>query len=276
MNMPTKSFTLKDFSNLDDSCHSDFLIQSMQAHYAAESMLKIKENAIKAINLQPGEHVCELGCGLGHDAAVIADLVGKHGYVAAVDNSEKILLEAQKLNSRDNMAFYCQDATALPFSNNIFDVCRAERLLVSQKNIPAVFNEIVRVLKPTGRLCITALDFGTMILAPYITTVDKIIKYWQNMVENPFVGRQLPALFKQANLKQQHLESDVFHLSSYEMLKSIVPFDIMLDDMVEQNYLTLQERQQTVEAFIEADQNNTFYWSINLVTVVGMKTTTVY
>ena len=43
MNMPSKSFTLKDFSNLDDSCHSDFLIQSMQAHYAAESMLKIKE-----------------------------------------------------------------------------------------------------------------------------------------------------------------------------------------------------------------------------------------
>ena len=269
MNIPTKSFTLKDFSNLDNSCHSDFLIQSMQAHYTSESMLKIKKNAIKLMNLQPREHVCELGCGLGHDAAMMAELVGADGYIAAVDKSEKILLEAHKLNNRSNIAFSSHDAVNLPFADNTFDACRAERLLVSQKNIPQVFDEMIRVLKPTGRLCITSLDFGSLILAPYITTVDKIIMYWQNMVENPFVGRQLPALFNQFNLQQIKLESNVFHLSSYETLKTIVPFEIMLDDMVAQKHLTHQERQETVDAFIEADQNNTFYWSINLVTAVG-------
>ncbi|MAZ39187.1 MAG: hypothetical protein CMF49_03625 [Legionellales bacterium] len=269
MKLSPNSFTLKDFSNLDDSEHSKFLIDSMHAHYTAPSMIQIKEEALNILNLKEGESVCEIGCGLGYDAAKMAAIVGKTGNVTAIDKSQKILFEAQKINNLPNLKFYQYDAAKLPFANNTFDVCRADRLLVSQKNVSTVLSEMVRILKPGGRLCITDLDFGSMILAPYISTVDKIIKYWQNLVENPYVGRQLPALFKDLNLSINQPISNAFHVSSYKMLQKIVPFDIMLNNMVNIKLVSKQQKADSIEAFEKTDREGTFFWSINLVTMMG-------
>ena len=43
---------------------------------------------LKKHGIQPGMKVLEIGCGLGMMTQIIANLVGKHGHVVAIDNNE--------------------------------------------------------------------------------------------------------------------------------------------------------------------------------------------
>ncbi len=267
-----KSFTLKDFMDLDSSSNIDFLIASMEAHYNLENMRNIKKIAIEMLQLNHGEKVIELGCGLGHDAEALAEIVGNTGSVIAMDSSKRMISEAQKRSTHPNVTYLYGDANNLAFADNSFSACRADRLLVSQKNVDQVFLEAMRVVKPEGKICITALDFGALTLSPNLgNTTDIIINYWQQLVENPFIGRELPGVFKQHGLLNVNFIPHVFTIDKYQDLQEIVQFDTMLNDMVYHGLISEIQKEETILAFQHADEADEFLWSINLVTVMGTK-----
>ena len=105
--------------------------------------------------LLPGEAVLDLGCGAGFDVAVAAGLVGPGGRVVGVDITPEMVTRAWELSA------------ALPYRNQSFQVATAENLPFPPQFFKAVisngsFNlvidkeraarEILRVLKPGGRL----------------------------------------------------------------------------------------------------------------------------
>lgn len=77
------------------------------------------ELACKLLDLQVGERVLDLFCGLGNFSLPLARCVGKTGHVVAVEGSEDMVQRGQdnaKLNQMSNIAFYAQDLTQ-DFSN---------------------------------------------------------------------------------------------------------------------------------------------------------------
>ncbi len=267
-----KNFTLKDFTDLDKSHNVDFLIASMEAHSCLESMKAIKQRALDLLDLQKGDAVIELGCGLGIDAELLADRVGKTGSVVAIDASERMITEAKKRSKHENVAYYQGDAAKIDFPDNHFMAYRADRLLVSQKKIMPILFEALRVIRKGGRICITALDFSGMKLEPVASEITgKVIAYWQQLVENPFIGKELLNYLRKLNLVATKIQPETFSVDSYQTLKTIVPFESMLSDMVAIKIITLNEQKIIIDLLKETDMRGDFLWKIDLVTVVGCK-----
>jgi SAM-dependent methyltransferase len=111
--------------------------------------------------VRSGEAVLDLGCGAGFDVLIAARLVGSEGLVAGVDLSFDMLAVAQVGRAATGLThidFLAAAIEALPFPDASFDVALSNGVLNLIPDKPAALGQIIRVLKPGGRL--QACDMG--------------------------------------------------------------------------------------------------------------------
>jgi arsenite methyltransferase len=104
---------------------------------------------------RPGEAVLDLGCGAGFDVAVATRLVGPGGRGVGVDITPGMVIRAWELSAllpHRNLSFQLASAESLPFPSHFFEAVTSNGIfnLVIDKEKAA--REILRVLKPGGRL----------------------------------------------------------------------------------------------------------------------------
>lgn len=116
----------------------------------------------KHLDLEEGDWVLDLGCGEGRHVHGLY-LLGKVNTVGA-DLDEASLAVAQEgldflqaAKSEDAMVteFQQVDALKLPYPDNTFDALICSEVLEHIGPYNDVLSEIRRVLKPTGKLCVT-------------------------------------------------------------------------------------------------------------------------
>jgi ubiquinone/menaquinone biosynthesis C-methylase UbiE len=102
-----------------------------------------------------GLRVLDLGCGTGRHALWLA----KQGSnVTAVDFSEGMLAEARQKPFAERVHFLQHDLhEPLPFEDREFDVVVSGLVLEHIQDLPHLFLEIRRVVKPEGRVVISAM-----------------------------------------------------------------------------------------------------------------------
>lgn len=108
--------------------------------------------------------VLDLGCGTGRDSYVCSYLVGESGRVIGIDMTEEQLEVARRHRDAQAAAFgfrvsnvdfregYIEDLAAAGIEDDSVDVVISNCVLNLSPDKPAVFREIVRVLKPGGEL----------------------------------------------------------------------------------------------------------------------------
>lgn len=108
----------------------------------------------EAAGLEPGEHVLDVGSGLGGPARHLAREYGCT--VTGVDLTAELVAVAAELTRRvgqdDVVTFQQGDATDLPFADDRFDVVWTQHVSMNIADKPALFAEMARVLRPGGRL----------------------------------------------------------------------------------------------------------------------------
>lgn len=105
--------------------------------------------------LRPGETVVEIGSGAGFDAMLAARQVGPGGRVIGVDMTPAMLEKADANAERlglANVEFRRGYMEHVPIADSVADVVISNGVLNLSPDKEAVFREIVRVLKPGGRL----------------------------------------------------------------------------------------------------------------------------
>ena len=123
----------------------------------------IRQAAIRRAFLRPEMAVADIGCGTGFLAAALAPLVKR---VHAVDASPAMLEVARKnLSQFDNIEFHEADGLTLPFPDESLDAVFANMYLHHMPDPLAAIQEMVRVLRPAGRLVITDMDCPPLRLA---------------------------------------------------------------------------------------------------------------
>ena len=125
----------------------------------------------------PGETVLDIGCGAGFDVAVAARLVGPGGRVVGVDITPEMVTRAWELAALlpcRNLSFQVASAEDLPFPPQFFEVVTSNGIfnLVIDKEKAA--QEILRVLKPGGRLLLADM----LLVAPLPPDRANLIDNW--------------------------------------------------------------------------------------------------
>lgn len=120
--------------------------------------------AIEALDVQPTDHVLDIGCGHGRALGELARRA-PHGRVAGVDPSELMIAIALRRNHEFDRAKSIEVAQAsvecLPFEDSAFDKALCVHGVYFWRDLEPAFAEIARVLKPGGQAAIvlrTALN----------------------------------------------------------------------------------------------------------------------
>lgn len=119
-------------------------------------------NPTAMANLKPGEVVVDLGCGGGMDVFLAATKVGPAGKAIGVDMTADMIARAKKNAERgpdgrpySNVEFHLATIDALPLPDSSVDCVISNCVINLASDKPAVLREIVRVLKPGGRVAIS-------------------------------------------------------------------------------------------------------------------------
>lgn len=109
-----------------------------------------------AARIGPGQHVLDVACGTGTLTREIAARVGVEGWAVGVDINDGMLGVARQKNPK--IEWRQSSAESLPFENDSFDAVVCQFALMFFNDRRAAVREMLRVLRPGGRLAVAVWD----------------------------------------------------------------------------------------------------------------------
>jgi SAM-dependent methyltransferase len=106
------------------------------------------------LNIPSGGVALDVGSGPGNVTAALARAAGLDGFALGVDISEPMLARAVAAEGGRQVGFLRADAQKLPFKDEVFDAVTSIAVLQLIPDAEAALAEMVRVLRPGGRLAI--------------------------------------------------------------------------------------------------------------------------
>jgi SAM-dependent methyltransferase len=125
--------------------------------------------------IEEGATVLDIGCGAGMDVLIAARRVGPRGKAIGVDFTESMRRRAMKSAAAlglKNVEIVSGDALSLPVEDETIDVVISNGVLNLTPNKLRAFREIVRVLKPGGRLQIADIVLAEDLSERTLSDID--------------------------------------------------------------------------------------------------------
>jgi ubiquinone/menaquinone biosynthesis C-methylase UbiE len=109
-------------------------------------------------DIKSGDTVLDIGSGAGNDVFIARRIVGEKGKVIGVDFTQPMIDKAnlnKQILGYENVEFKLEEIEDLPIENLSIDVVISNCVLNLVPNKTKAFQEIHRVLKPSGHFCVS-------------------------------------------------------------------------------------------------------------------------
>ena len=204
----------------------------------------------------------------------MAAIVDINGSAAGVDVSEALLTEARRRAEGLELpvAFHAGDAHTLPFADASFDVVRAERTLQHLADPPRALAEMVRVVRPGGRIAVAEPDWQTLVVdAPDRSLVRRILDFRCDHTRNGWIGRQLAALFRDAALSEVGVSAETLILTDLQLADALFELRSSARDAAAAGVVTADEAQGFVGGLERAAAAKRFFAAATGFIAVGTR-----
>lgn len=143
--------------------YDDEAAEAMEVSYLGHDVVAQRAETLARLQVQPGEHVLDIGAGPGFLAMEIAEQTGPGGRVLGIDMSDAMVHRATRRNDRAWLSYAQGDATDLPVEDASFDVVVSTQVAEYMADLTPFCAEIARVLKPGGRAVILTTDWDGVV-----------------------------------------------------------------------------------------------------------------
>jgi arsenite methyltransferase len=135
----------------------------LEVVYRTRDIKRRRALAQEALASQPGDEVLDVGCGPGFYVVDILDVVGENGVVTGVDASAAMLaIAGRKAGDRPNVRLLEGEATKLPLGDASVDRAISVQVFEYLSDVDAALAELMRVVRPGGRVVIWDIDWSTL------------------------------------------------------------------------------------------------------------------
>ena len=265
-----------DFQDVDSEARPEGHVSYLDAVTGMAAIQSYKQRSYDLLNLKPGDHVIDVGCGTGDDARAMAQRVGKLGRVVGIDSSEVMITEAKKRSESPDLPVQFQTGTVLklPYGDNTFHAARADRMFQHLKNPKTALQEMVRVTRTKGTVGVLDPDWGTLVVdSPNRALTIQIFSASEDeAATNPWMGRQLYALFDGAGLKNLHVLPVNIPILTFSLANLVLNLQSCVDRAVEKHAITGKQGSQWISELTERDRKGRFFSSVSGFGIFGTKT----
>ncbi len=142
-----------------------FFVRFLDVLHGTDGIRASHQHTAEMLGIREGFHLLDVGCGTGSFARDVAPHVGATGRVVGVDLSPALIdvARVRTASSAAPIEFAVADALQLPFADETFDGCRVERVLQYLDDPRRALAEMMRVVKPGGRIVAAEVDWDTIV-----------------------------------------------------------------------------------------------------------------
>lgn len=262
------------FTDVDKATVPEEYIQLLDAQQRMAFVQLYKHRAHALLDLEPGQHVLDAGAGTGEDAQAIAALVAPTGRVVGMDLSQAMVDSAQRrsLGTPLPLHFVQGDIHALPFAENTFDRCYADKTFQHLPDPKRALAELIRVTKPGGLVVTVDPDHETQVLdSPYPTLTRRFLRFRNDGMRQPGIAHRMYAYFKEAGLTEIRIEPLTRVTTDYETFRPVAHFIEGMRFAQQQGVVTEEEAALWIAALEDAMQTGRFFHAMTSFITRGQK-----
>ncbi len=169
----------------------------------------LNQASLREMELRGGERILDVGCGLAQLTRAMARAAGPNGHVLGIERSPEQLAgavrQAVAAGEPELVELRQGEAHPLPLRDeewSSFDVAHARFLLEHVPDPLAVVREMVRAVRPGGRVILEDDNHDVMRLWPespgFGTLWSAYIRTYERLGNDPYVGHRLVSLLHEA------------------------------------------------------------------------------
>ena len=266
------------YQRVDADPNVDVLIATMDGTAGWDATLRLRSWERAHLGLAHGERLLDVGCGLGEAALGLAQDLGERGEVVGVDVSESMLRVARSnaAAARCRVRFTVGDACSLDEPDDSFDVARSERTLQWLADPAAAVAEMVRVVRPGGRVSLIDTDWSTFTIDVGDDALAALVRDGMRTERNrpSNVGRRLHDLIGAAGCVPLARTEATQIWTTWDPDDSPAPvgcfsMESLADDLVAADRLATANRQRFVSTIHDAARRGQFSMSLTMFGVVA-------
>lgn len=263
-----------EFRNVDGAESADHLVRYLEYLDNVPESQQLKIRSYGYLDLKEGDRVLDAGCGPGFDALRMASLVGMSGQVTGTDLSERMIAIAAEKAKNGNIpaVFRTGDVRKLPFPDASFDKVRIERTLQILDTPGQVLDEMIRVLRPGGRLLSIEPDWETFVCDPGSRdTARTFFRFCADQFPDGSTGRKLYRYFRERGLSGIGVHPEPLVLHDFSVAATMINMEQFLAAAQERDVLARDEVAAWLGDLQEAHAKGQFMFAGTMFAVTGTK-----
>ena len=201
-------------------------------------------------------------------------MVTPNGCAVGIDNSQSMVDEARQRNVGCELPlqFELGDAGHLRWHSDYFDACPADRVFQHLPDPERTLNEMLRVLKPGGRVLVVDRDSGMVAVdASDVETTRVVLNRACAGIRNGWMARGLCGLFKKSGVINAEVQTKSISINSFVVADTLLDLRVVLDHAIAEKLVSRDAAARWLDDLLERDAASKFFARVTLYIAWGRK-----